>query len=308
MKIVFLDAKTLGSDVSLESFNQFGEVEIFQTTTPSETLSRVKDADIVVTNKVVIDKNIMDNSAIKLICIAATGMNNIDLEYSKTKQIEVKNVAGYSTMSVVQLTLSFVLQFVQRVDYYDQYGKNSWQDNDVFTHLDKPFFELDGKNFGVIGLGEIGLGVAKVAQAFGCNVSYYSTSGANNNTNYTQKSLDELLSQCDIISIHAPLNANTQDLINRSNIGRIKKGAILLNLGRGGIVNEQDISEALNSGADIYFGTDVASKEPIEKNNPLLTIQDSSRLIITPHIAWASIEARQRLLKGIEKNIEEFLG
>jgi glycerate dehydrogenase len=307
MKIVFLDAKTLGDDVSLESFSQFGEFEVFQTTSPAQTLQRVKDADIVITNKVVIDQNIMDNSSIKLICIAATGMNNINLEYAKEKNIEVKNVAGYSTMSVVQLTLSFVLQFVQRIDYYDNYGKNSWKDNDIFTHLDKPFYELDGKNFGIIGLGEIGQGVAKVAQSLGCNVSYYSTSGMNNNTNYTQKNLNDLLSQSDIITIHAPLNEKTNNLINSTNIGNIKKGAIILNLGRGGIVNEQDISDAINGKADIYFGTDVASKEPIQKSNPLLSIENKERLMITPHIAWASIEARKRLLLGIEKNIKDFI-
>lgn len=308
MKIVFLDRRTLGLDISIEQFSKFGEIEVYETTVHEETIERVQGADIVVTNKVVIDKKVIDNSDIKLICVAATGMNNIDLEYSKIKGIEVKNVAGYSTKSVSQLTFSFVLQFVQRIDFYDSYGKNNWKESEIFTNLEKPFFELDGKKWGIIGLGEIGRDVANIAVSFGCNVNYHSTSGTNNNTNYTQKSLEELLKQSDIISIHAPLNDKTFDLINSSNIPLIKKGAILLNLGRGGIVNEKDISDAINKGQDIYYGTDVASKEPIEAKNPLLHIDDVSRVLITPHIAWGSIEARKRLLDGIEENIKTFLG
>jgi lactate dehydrogenase-like 2-hydroxyacid dehydrogenase len=307
MKIVFLDRKTLGIDISLNQFSKFGEVIVYETTKYEETIEHLKGADIVVTNKVVIDKNIMDQCNIKLICVAATGMNNIDLEYAKEKNIIVKNVAGYSTKSVSQLTFSFVLQFVQRIDYYDNYGKNEWKKSDIFTNLEKPFFELDGKNWGIIGLGEIGRDVASIATSFGCNVSYYSTSGTNYNTNYSQKSLEELLRQSDIITIHSPLNDKTLDLLNSSNIPLIKKGGIVLNLGRGGIVNEKDISEAINNGQDIYYGTDVVSCEPIQKENPLLSIEDGSKLLLTPHIAWGSIEARARLLNGIEDNIKSFL-
>ncbi len=307
MKLVFLDRRTLGLDINIDQFSKYGEVKVYETTSYEETLDRIQGADIVITNKVVIDKSMMEQSDLKLICVAATGMNNIDLEYAKEKNITVKNVSGYSTKSVSQLTFSFVLQFVQRIDYYDNYGKNEWPKSKIFTNLEKPFFELEGKNWGIIGLGEIGRDVANIASAFGCNVSYYSTSGANYNTNYTQKSLEELLKGSDIISIHSPLNEKTLDLINSSNISAIKKGAILLNLGRGGIVNEQDISDAINKGEDIYYGTDVVSREPIEKSNPLLTIKNSSRLLLTPHIAWGSIEARRRLLDGIEENITSFL-
>lgn len=307
MKIVFLDRKTLGLDISIEQFNKFGDIEVYETTSPTQTIIRVKEADIVVTNKVVIDKNVMDNSDLKLICVAATGMNNIDLEYAKEKNIEVKNVAGYSTKSVSQLTLSFVLQFVQRMDYYGNYGKSEWKKSEIFTNFEKPFFELDGKKWGIIGLGEIGRDVASIASAFGCDVSYYSTSGTNYNTNYNQLTLEELLKESDIISIHSPLNEKTRDLLNSSNLPLIKKGAIVLNLGRGGIVNEQDISDTINQGQDIYYGTDVVSREPIEESNPLLSIKDGSRLMITPHIAWGSIEARKRLLDGIEENIKSFL-
>ena len=307
MKIVFLDKKTLGEDISLSGFKVFGEVISYETTKYEETLNRVKNANIVVTNKVIIDKTIIDNSNIKLICVAATGMNNIDLEYAKEKGIIVKNVAGYSTSSVVQLTLSFVLQFVQKLDFYDNYGKQKWKNSDIFTNLDKPFFELDGKKWGIIGLGEIGRGVAKVADAFGSKVQYYSTSGKNNNSEYKNVSLEELLKTSDIITIHAPLNEQTLNLLNKNNLQMAKKGSIILNLGRGGIVNEQDMTDILNSGQDIYYGTDVVSKEPISKENPLLKLEDKNRIIITPHIAWASIEARKRLISGIESNIKEFL-
>jgi glycerate dehydrogenase len=303
MKIVFLDRKTLGNDVSLEQFDKLGEIIVYETTSAEQTLNRVQDADVVVTNKVVIDKEIMDNSSIKLICIAATGMNNIDLEYAKQKGIEVKNVVGYSTSSVVQLTLSLVLQFVQKVDKYDKYGKFDWKYSDIFTNLSYPFYELDNKKWGIIGLGNIGLGVAKVVDAFGCEVQYFSTSGKNKNDQYAQVSLEELLKTSDIISIHSALNDQTLNLLNKENIKTIKKGAILVNLGRGGIVNELDISDAICNGQDIYYGTDVVTKEPIESTNPLLTIKDKDRIIITPHIAWGSKEARIRLIDAIEKNI-----
>ena len=307
MTIVFLDRKTLGDDISLEQFDKLGEIITYETTSREQTLSRVKNADIVVTNKVVIDKEIMDNSDIKLICIAATGMNNIDLESAKQKGIEVKNVVGYSTSSVVQLTLSFVLQFVQKIDYYDKFGKCDWKFSSIFTNLSKPFYELDNKKWGIIGLGNIGQGVAKVAEAFGCDVQYFSTSGKNRNGQYKQVSLDELLETSDIISIHCALTDQTLNLLNRSNIKYIKNGAILLNLGRGGIVNEDDISKLIDNGQDIYYGTDVVTKEPIESTNPLLTIKDKDRVIITPHIAWASKEARIRLIDAIERNIATFV-
>jgi len=306
MKIAFLDRKTLGDDVSLEAFDKVGEVITYEVTKPTDTLNRVQDIDVVVTNKVVIDKDIMDNSDIKLICVAATGMNNIDLEYAKQKGIIVKNVAGYSTSSVAQLTISIALQFVQKIAFYDNYVKSGgWENSEIFTNIDQPFFELDGKNWGIIGLGNIGKGVAKVADALGCKVNYFSTSGANNDDTYTKVSLEELLKTSDVISIHSPLNDATSNLINSSNLDIVKDGSIILNLGRGGIVNEQDISDAINSGQNVYYGTDVVTKEPIEKSSPLLTIKDKSKVVFTPHIAWASKEARVRLLEGVFKNIQE---
>jgi len=306
MKIVFLDRKTLGSDVDLDQFNDLGEVVFYDFTKPSQVLERVKDADIVVTNKAIVDKNTMQNSNLKLICITATGMNNIDLEYAKEKGIPVKNVAGYSTSSVAQLAISYMLQFVQKINFYDNYVKSGgWENSDIFTNNDKPFYELNGKTVGIIGLGNIGKEVAKIASTFGCKVIYYSTSGKNNDTTYNNVSLEVLLKESDIISLHCALNEQTNNLLNKNNLDNLKDGAILLNLGRGGLVNEQDITDTLNNGKDIYFATDVTTVEPIEKTSPLLTIQNKERVIITPHIAWASLEARTRLMDLVYKNITE---
>jgi len=306
MKIVFLDRKTLGEDINLDQFKSLGECVFYDVTTENDILYRVKDADVVVTNKVIIDKNTMENSDIKLICITATGTNNIDLEYAKEKNIPVKNVAGYSTASVAQLTFSYILQFVQKIEYYDNYVKTGgWENSDIFTNNDQPFYELAGKTLGIIGLGNIGKEVAKIATAFGCKVIYYSTSGKNSDTTYESVSLETLLKSSDIISIHCALTDQTKDLLNKENLPLLKAGAILLNLGRGGLVNEKDISDLLNNDQDIYFATDVTTVEPIAKSSPLLHINNKQRVIITPHIAWASIEARTRLMDLVYNNIKE---
>jgi glycerate dehydrogenase len=307
MKIVFLDRETLGKDISLEKFKTLGDVTIYEITDENQRLQRVKDADVVITNKVVIDKEIMDNSKIKLICIAATGTNNVDLEYAKLKGIEVKNVAGYSTSSVAQHTISLVLHFVQKLDYYSNYVKNKkWQDSETFTHLDVPFCELKNKNWGIIGLGAIGEKVANIAKSFGCNVNYYSTSKKNFNSNFNSISLEELVKTSDIITIHAPLNKTTYNLINKTYLNMMKDGAILINVGRGGIINEKDLAEILKTEKDLYCGLDVLEKEPIEGSNPLNKVLDNNKLIITPHVAWASVEARRRLIDLVYKNIIDY--
>ena len=307
MKIVILDRATLGFDIDMSVFETLGEVKSYDITKPNETIQRLQDADIVITNKVVISKEVMDNSNLKLICISATGTNNVDLEYAKQKNIQVKNVAGYSSSSVVQLAFSMIFHIVQKLDYYKKYvDEGNWQKSQIFTHIDKPFFELDGKKVGIIGLGDIGRNFAKKASAFDCEVMYYSTSGKNSNSEYKQVSLDELLSTCDIISIHCPLNENTKDLLNYENMKNIKDGAILLNLSRGGIINEPDLAKIIDE-KEIYCGIDVASVEPILEDNPLLNVKNKDRLILTPHIAWASVEARNRLMKMVAKNIEEFI-
>ena len=261
MKIVILDRLTLGLDIDVSVFEKFGEVVSYDFTKEDETLARVKDADIVITNKVVIDKNHMDNSNIKLICITATGMNNVDLVHAKEKNIEVKNVAGYSTSSVVQVAFSMIFYFVQKLNYYKSYvDGGNWQKASIFTHIDEPFFELANKRVGIIGLGEIGRDFAKKAKAFDCEVVYYSTSGKNNNSEYKSVSLDELLKTSDIISINAPLNENTKDLLNYENMKYIKEGVILLNLGRGGIINEDDLAKIIDE-KEIYCGIIVTGKQ-----------------------------------------------
>ena len=307
MNIVILDRKTLGLDIDMSIFETLGSVKSFDTTKPNETIQRLQDADIVITNKVVISKEVMDNSNLKLICISATGMNNVDLEYAKQKNIQVKNVAGYSSSSVVQLAFSMIFQIVQKLDYYKKYvDEGNWQKSEIFTHIDKPFFELDGKRVGIIGLGDIGRNFAKKASAFDCEVMYFSTSGKNYNSEYKQVSLDELLSTCDIIGIHCPLNENTKDLLNYENMKNIKDGAILLNLGRGGIINEANLAKIIDE-KEIYCGIDVVCVEPILEDNPLLKVKNKDRLLLTPHIGWASVEARNRLVKMVAKNIEEFI-
>ena len=307
MKIVILDRKTLGYDVSVDIFSKFGEVISYDTTKVNETKDRIKNADIILTNKVYVGKDELENSSVKLICVTATGMNNVDLEYTKEKNIEVKNVAGYSTSSVIQLAFSMIFYFVQKLTYYKKYvDEQNWQKSDTFTHIDVPFFELDNKRVGIIGLGEIGRDLAKKAKAFNCEVVYYSTSGQNTNSEYKSVTLEELLKTSDIISIHAPLNEKTKDLLGYKELNLIKEGAILLNLGRGGIINEADLAKILDE-KDIFCGLDVVSKEPIEETNPLLKVVNKQRLLMTPHIAWASVEARKRLIEKVAKNIEDFL-
>ena len=307
MKIIILDRATLGFDIDISVFETLGEVKSYDITKSNETIGRLQDADIVITNKVVISKEVMDSSNLKLICISATGMNNVDLEYAKQKNIEVKNVAGYSSASVVQVAFSMIFYFVQKLDYYKKYvDEGNWQKSQIFTHIDKPFFELDGKKVGIIGLGDIGRNFAKKAEAFDCEIVYFSTSGKNSNNAYKKVELDELLKTCDIISIHCPLNENTKDLLNYENMKNIKDGAILLNLGRGGIINEADLAKIIDE-KEIYCGIDVVAVEPILESNPLLKVKNKDRLLLTPHIGWASIEARNKLVQMVANNIRDFL-
>jgi len=308
MNIVLLDQKTLGDDLNLEILKEFGELTLYATTTDEETAERIKDAEVVISNKVVITKEFMENAKeLKLICIAATGMNNVDLEAAKELGITVKNVTGYSTTSVVQHTFSMMFYLLEKLEYYNRQVKSkAWSKSGLFTDISQPFSEIAGKKWGIIGLGTIGKEVAKVAETFGATINYHSTSGKNLINDYHHADLKTLFSECDIISIHCPLNEQTNNLINQSNLKYLKEGAILLNLGRGGIVNETDLAEALNN-QNIYVGLDVIEKEPIEENNPLFSIANYDKLLITPHIAWASKEARERLLDGIVKNIQLFL-
>jgi len=307
VKIVLLDRATLGS-VDLSLFKRYGNFDIFETTTKEETIERVKDCDIVITNKVVIDKQVMQNCKnLKLICIAATGMNNVDLDFANECGIEVKNVAGYSTASVVQTTFTLLFTLIGHSCYYDKYVKSkTWSKSAIFTNLDKEFFEIKGKTWGVIGLGEIGKNVANIASSFGADIIYYSTSGVNRNSDFHRVNLDVLLKNSDIISIHAPLNKKTKNLIKKEELSQMKKGSVILNLGRGGIINEVDLAYALDH-YDIYAGLDVAEVEPMREENPLLHVEHKESVIFSPHIAWASRESRATLVQMIAKNIENFI-
>ena len=303
LNIVILDESTFG-DSDLSSFEKLGTVTTYPSTAPNETLTRIANNNVIITNKVVISKEMMESTpSLKLICIAATGMNNVDLDAAKELNIEVKNVAGYSTDSVIQHTFSMLFYLVGSSGYYDNYVKEgSWQKSPIFTHVEKPFFEVKNKKWGIIGLGEIGRGVAAVASAFGADIQYFSTSGKNDNSDFTKVSFSTLLETSDIITIHAPLNPQTKDLISQSELLQLKDGAILLNLGRGGIVNEDSLARVMEI-KNILVGLDVLEVEPMKPNHPLMSITNKENLYITPHIAWSSKEARKKLIASIVNNI-----
>ncbi len=305
MKIVLLDAITFG-DTDLGDFEKLGEVVIYQKTKPEETLSRIEEADVVVTNKVVITKEMMEKSPrLKLIAIAATGMNNVDIQAAQELGIEVKNVAGYSTASVVQHTFAMLLYLLEHSRYYDDVVKSgTYSKSGVFTDVSRPFWEISGKKWGIIGLGAIGKGVAEVANAFGAEILYYSTSGKNSFAKYKKVELDELLKSCDIISVHAPLNEKTKNLIGYEELAKTKDRSIVLNLGRGGIIDEAAVAKIVDE-KEMYIGLDVFEKEPLPQNSPLLQVKNSDRLHLTPHIAWTSEEARKKLIEGVIANIKE---
>lgn len=309
MKIVFLDKSTVGNVSNLKLINEFGEVVCYDETSADQTIDRSSGADIIITNKVIIDKKVMDaNPDIKLICIAATGMNNVDLDYAAEKGIVVKNVSGYSTFSVTQSTFAMLFSLINSIHYYDNYVKSgSYSKSPIFTHHDREFAEIKGKTFGIIGLGVIGQSVAKIADAFGCKVVYYSTSGNNTSQPYPCLKLDELLSKSDIISIHAPLNEKTNNLIDLGRLKTMKSTAVLINAGRGNIVNEEDLAFAIDHEIIAGAALDVFGQEPIQADNPLLKVQNTENLIMVPHIAWASKESREMLIKGIYQNISEFM-
>jgi len=308
MKLAVLDAKTLGKDAQLRPFEEFGQVQTYDTTTPDVLVERLKDIDIVITNKVRIKKETIEQCPkLKLICITATGMDNIDLDAAREHGIEVKNVAGYSTHSVAQHTFALVLELLTHVGYYDDFvKKDGWVQSPVFTHIDNPIREIHGKEWGIIGLGAIGKQVAKIAQAFGAQISYHSTSGKNINADYPQADLKTLLSQSDIVSIHAPFNDQTRGLIGKDELTLMKKDALLINVGRGGIIDEFALKDVLEN-EQIYAGLDVLETEPMATEAPLRELTCKERLVITPHVAWASIEARMTLIDQVVNNIKTFL-
>lgn len=306
-KIVILDGKTLG-DIELEKLSEIGEVEYYDTTDISEVKERIRDANIVLTNKVVLNReNLSEASNLEFIAEVATGFNNIDVEYAKEKGIGVANVAGYSTNAVVQHTFALTLSLLDEVTYYDSYVKSGeYSKSGLFTCLDKPYYEIEGKTWGIIGLGNIGRKVAKIAEAFGAKVIYYSTTGNNSNDEFSRVSFDELLSKSDIISIHAPLSKNTLGLLDYEALCKMKNSSILVNMGRGPIVVEEDLARAIDENKIRGAALDVFEVEPIKINSPLLTMKNKDKIILSPHIAWASVEARERLFNEVIENIIAF--
>lgn len=309
MNIVVLDRMALGDDIDMSIFEKLGKLTIYERTAPEEVVDRLKDADALLTNKVVIGKAEMDRlPKLRYIGINATGTNNIDLAYAAKKNIAVTNVKSYSTDSVVQHTFALLFYVYEKLRHYDDFVKQGkYSDYGCFTYFGERFAQLSGKTWGIIGLGEIGRNVADIAKAFGCHVVYYSTSGKNSNPDYERAEFDELLRSSDIISIHAPLNDRTQNLMNRAAFEKMKPEAVLINVGRGPIVNESDLLWALNENKIAAAGLDVLSVEPMRKDNPLYGYKDSNRLIITPHIAWATNEARKRLVDEAYLNLEAFI-
>lgn len=309
MKIVFLDAKSIGEDIDLSGFYALGEVEKYDYSSSAEAYERTKDADVIILNKVEINEaSIGGAKNLKLVCVTATGTNNLDKEYLAQRGIEWRNVAGYSTESVAQHTFAMLFYLLEKLNYYDQYVKSeAYVGDTIFTHFDNKFHQISGMTWGIIGLGNIGRRVADIAKAFGCKVIYYSTSGKNNQPGYDRVDFDTLLKESDIVSVHAPLDENTKDLMNKEAFAKMKKSAIFLNVGRGPIVVEQDLCDALNAGEIAAAGLDVLCKEPMVHENPLRTIKDSDKLLITPHIAWASVEARTNLMNIILGQIKDFM-
>ena len=308
MKIVFLDAKTMGKVPNFHLIEKLGDFVVYPTTRPEERLECLKNVTVVITCKVIIDKEIIDACPnLKLICVAATGTNNIDVEYALKKGIPVKNVANYSSESVAQMAISMILYLVNQLNYFDRYVKTgAYTQSDMFTHYGPDIYELKGKRAGIIGLGNIGKRVAHILEAFGMEVVYFSTSGKNNNNDYLRLELEELLVTSDIISIHSPLNEHTKNLITFARLKLMKPTAFLINTGRGGIINEHDLVEAINQQIIAGAGLDVYEKEPMVADNPILKVKYPERLILTPHVAWTSVEARTLLIEKISENIKEY--
>lgn len=309
MKIIFLDARTLGEVSNLSQLAELGEVTLYPDTQPDQVIERIQGAEVVISNKVKVSRDAMLNTpSLKLICVAATGMNNIDLEAAAELGIQVKNVKGYSTDSVAQETFALLLSLLNSTAYYDAYVKTGeYSQERIFTHLGRPYWELKGKRFGILGLGEIGRQVARIAMAFGAEVVYFSASGQTYNVIYKQLELEEFLQTCDIISIHAPLNIETENLLNYERISQMKPTTLLLNTSRGGIVNEADLVRALDNDLIAGAAIDVFTQEPIPVSHPYLQLQKKEKLLLAPHIAWSSIEARTRLVHKVAENIREYL-
>lgn len=309
MKIVVLERNSVGLDVSVDGIRQFGEVMEYANTTAVDVKERIRDAEIIVANKAPLSAEVLKEAReVKLICEFATGYDNVDLEYCKSRGIKVANVVNYSTDAVAQHTFALCLYVLEKLHHYDGYVKSgAYAAQDRFSNFDIPYTELAGKTWGIVGMGNIGKKVAGIAQAFGCKVIFYSASGNSTCTDYERVDFDTLLARSDFLSLHCPLSDKTRNLIDLDALKKMKKSAILINVARGPVVNDEALYTALSEGCIAGAGLDVTSTEPMKESNPLSRIMDSNKLIITPHMAWASIEARQRCVSETCKNIGAFL-
>lgn len=309
MKIVILERKSVGMDVDVSQFGNFGELVTYDTTEKNQVAERVKDADIIIANKAPINEETIGGAPnVKLVCEFATGFDNVDITYCKSRGIKVTNATNYSTETVAQHTFALAFYILEKLNHYDNYVKSGeYAKSDSFTNFDKIFTEIYGKTWGIIGMGNIGRKVASVATAFGCRVIFYSASGKSTCTDYEQVDFDTLLKESDILSLHCPLTDRTRNLIDLEAMKKMKKSAVLINVARGPVVNNGDLYTALMEEEIAGAGLDVVEKEPIAVDNPLNKIKDSGKLIITPHIGWASVEARTRCVEEAYKNVEAFL-
>ena len=317
MKIVFLDSDTMG-DVSFAPIEKAGELILYPRSTPEEALERVRDCNVMIVNKVIVDQKLIDAAKnLKLICEAATGINNIDVEYAEKKGIPVRNAAGYSTESVAQITFMHILNLVSHGLYYDRRVKNGeYYRTGIFADMSWHFYELKGKRLGIIAMGNIGRRVAEIASAFGMEIAYYSTSGTSHCKDYPSFPLERLLAESDIVTIHAPFNERTCNLITLDKMRLMKHSAYILNMGRGGIINEEDLVTALKEDIIAGAAVDVYAKEPLSPDHPYMQLKDyydkdghciKDKLLMTPHIAWTSDEALETLVRKIAENIEKEL-
>ena len=312
MKIVILEGKSVGDDMVFTQFDEFGEVVIYPKTTAEEMPERLKDADILVANKLPMNEHTLSEAGnLKLVCLTATGTNNLDTEYLKSRGIQARNVAGYSTDAVAQHTFALLFYLWEKLRFYDDFVKSGeYAAGNSFSCFPERFYELKGKTWGIIGMGAIGQKVAEIASVFGCRILCYSASGSRydfRDKNYEQTDFDTLLAESDILSIHAPLNSYTENLMNLEAFRKMKKEAVLINVARGPIVNQEDLYTALTENLIAAAGLDVLKVEPMAEDNPLAKIQDSRKLIITPHMAWAPVETRTRCLDEVAENIRAFL-
>lgn len=306
MKITILDKNAMGDDTPYNILDSYGEVISYSSTLPEETIEHVADSDVIILNKVKITKDVIQSAKkLKLICVFATGYDNIDVKAAKEKGVAVCNVPGYSTDSVSLFTVTTALALVSHLKEYSRFvSAGAYSASSSANKITPVFHELNGKTWGIIGFGNIGKAVAKVAEAFGTNVIVNKRTPI---SEYNCVDIDTLCKESDIISIHCPLNDGTRELINEKRINLMKKSVVLVNEARGAVLNEKDIAEAVKSGRIAAFGCDVYSKEPFPTDHPYNEIKDFDNVILTPHAAWAAYEARERCIKIIGDNISSYL-